>query len=129
MLSTDLGRLVKMDKPMDRTLSPRQPTSVSMTLVPFTPDKLDALALRLLDISNVLRRMSNASRDHSVTGFELHSQKPDEWLGHLEDWVLEAEGKLATAINKQRGDRRALSSPQTPPARAGKSAGTRKKKG
>src|SRR4051812_48010851 len=101
-----------------------------MTLVPFTSEKLDALALRLLDIANVLRRMSNASRDYGVTGFELHAQKPDEWLGHLEDWVLEGEGKLATAINKQRGDRRALSSPQTPPARAaGKPAATRKKKG
>ena len=100
-----------------------------MTLVPFTPEKLDDLALRLLDIATLLRKMSHSSRDYSVSGFELHSQKADEWLGHLEDWALEAEGKLASAINKNRGDRRALAAPPPPSRPAAKTAGTRKKKG
>jgi hypothetical protein len=99
-----------------------------MTLIAFTPDKLDEVALRILDIATVLRKMSQSSRDYNITGFELHNQKIEEWLGHLENWALEADGKLATTINKQRGDRRALSAPPMPPARAAAKPG-RKKKG
>ena len=82
-----------------------------MTLLPFKPEDLDALALRFLDLAAVARGMANSSRENDLEGFTLHVNKVNEWLGHLESWALEGQGKLDTALLKQRGTRRAQSLP------------------
>ena len=99
-----------------------------MTLLPFKPEDLDALALRFLDLAAVARGMANSSREYDLEGFTLHVNKVNEWLGHLEGWALEGQGKLDTALLKQRGTRRAQSLPYpAPDARAEKRPAGRKK--
>lgn len=85
-----------------------------MTLAPFPPERLDALALRLLDLAGVVRQMANKSRENVVDEFELHGQKVDEWLAHLEDWAHDGAARLETALIRQRGVRRAQSAATTP---------------
>jgi hypothetical protein len=82
-----------------------------MTLLPFTPEDLDALALRFLDLAAVVRGMANSSREHELDDFALHVNKVNEWLGHLEGWAIEGQGKLTTALIKQSGQRRAQALP------------------
>ena len=82
-----------------------------MTLIPFPPERLDALALRVFDLAAVARNMANRIREEELDGFALHGQKIDEWLGHLEDWMHDGSAKLDTAMIRHRGVKRA----QTPP--------------
>jgi hypothetical protein len=82
-----------------------------MTLLPFTPEDLDALALRFLDLAALARRMANSSRENELEGFTLHVNKVNEWLGHLEGWAHEGQAKLDTALIRQRGARRAQALP------------------
>lgn len=85
-----------------------------MTLMPFTPDDLDSLALRFLDLAALVRGMSNASRENELPSFSLHANKVNEWLAHLEDWAHESSGKLETALIRQRGALRAQALPYPP---------------
>jgi hypothetical protein len=91
-----------------------------MTLTPFTPETLDGLALRLLDLAAMLRDMANTTRDHDVSGFQLHVNKVNEWLAHLENWGHDGQAKLETLLIKQRGAQRAqnLQSPTSGPRSA-----------
>ena len=99
-----------------------------MTLMPFTPQELDNLALHFLDLAATLRHMANKSRENELDSVPLHVNKVNEWLGHLDDWAVEASGKLETAVIKQRGARRAqsLPYPQAESAPARRSAGKKK---
>ncbi len=100
-----------------------------MTLTPFPPDRLDELALRLLDLAGTVRGMSLKSRENSVPDFELHGQKIDEWLAHLEDWAHDGAARLETALIRQRGARRAQSAtPPAPEAKPEKRLATKKGK-
>ncbi len=85
-----------------------------MTLGPFPPERLDTLALRLLDLAGTVRGMALKSRENDVSDFELHGQKIDEWLAHLEDWAHDGAARLETALIRQRGLRRAQNA--APPA-------------
>ncbi|MEX2561417.1 MAG: hypothetical protein WD403_15950 [Pirellulales bacterium] len=78
-----------------------------MTLSHYSPDALDDLALRMLDLAALVRGMAHASREHDVTGFQLHSNKVHEWLTHMENWAHDGAGRLEAAIKKQQGARRA----------------------
>jgi hypothetical protein len=78
-----------------------------MTLASFPPEALDALALRLLDVAAMVRKMAVSSRENEVGDFQLHGNKVHEWLGHLEQWAHEGDGKLQTSLIRQRGVRRA----------------------
>ena len=81
-----------------------------MTLIPFPPERLDALALRLLDLAATVRSMANKSRESELKGFELHGQKIDEWLAHLDDWTHDGAARIETALIRQRGAKRAQGS-------------------
>jgi hypothetical protein len=82
-----------------------------MTLLPFKPEDLDALALRFLDLAALARGMANSSRENELDGFTLHVNKVNEWLGHLEGWAIEGQAKLDTALIRQKGKRRAEALP------------------
>jgi hypothetical protein len=79
-----------------------------MTLKPFPPNELDSLALRLLDISASVRRMSLVSQQHAIGDFRLHGNKVDEWLDNLELWVDEGLARLETIAIRHRGRRAAV---------------------
>ena len=77
-----------------------------MTLSNFPPEALDDLALRVLDIAATIREMAISSRENQLTGFQLHGNKVHEWLGRLEEWVLESTGRLDVEVAKLKGVRR-----------------------
>jgi hypothetical protein len=74
-----------------------------MTLIPFTPDRLDSLALRLLDLSSALRGMSKRCRAEGLEHFNLHDKKAAEWLARLEHWTDEALIRFDSAVHRHRG--------------------------
>jgi hypothetical protein len=76
-----------------------------MTLIPFTPDRLDALALRLLDLSATFRDMANQCRDEKLAQFKLHDKKAGEWLAKLERWTDESVRRFDLAVMRNRGAR------------------------
>jgi hypothetical protein len=78
-----------------------------MTRQPYTPDRLDQLALRVLDVSSRLRNMALRVRGESVDEFLLHDKKALEWLAHLEEWAQKSEADIELALLRQRGTRRA----------------------
>ena len=86
-----------------------------MTLMQFDPEALDVLALRLLDIAALVRKMANDSRENDLGNFQLHGNKINEWLGHLEGWAHEGRAKLETTLIKERGKARAQSVPHPAP--------------
>ena len=77
-----------------------------MTLTSFPPDMLDELALRLLDIAAIVRKMANTGRENAIRDFQLHGNKAQEWLDHLERWAYEAAGTLDAEVLRQKGMRR-----------------------
>jgi hypothetical protein len=79
-----------------------------MTLQPYDPAKLDELVLRMLDVSQVLRKMSLQIQQHEPAGFALHDKKALEWLEALEHWSRRADAELEVVLIKNRGARRAL---------------------
>ena len=78
-----------------------------MTRQPYTPDRLDQLALRVLDVCSRLRSMALRVRGESVDEFLLHDKKALEWLAHLEEWAQKSEADIELALLRQRGTRRA----------------------
>jgi hypothetical protein len=78
-----------------------------MTLQPYTPDRADQLALRLLDVSSRLRALAQRARDEGLELFQLHDKKALEWLGLLEEWSQRSMGDVDAAIRKEHGARRA----------------------
>jgi len=74
-----------------------------MTLNAYSPDSLDELSLRVLDICVVLRRMAGSLRSDELDELTLNDKKALEWLGRLEEWALKAERELEVNLLKQRG--------------------------
>ena len=100
-----------------------------MTLIPYPPQRLDDLALRLLDLAATVRKMANSSRDNGISDFELHGQKIEEWLAKLEDWANQGDADLGAAIRRAQGARRAQAAlAPSAPSRPGKRSATRKPK-
>ena len=59
-----------------------------MTLEQYTPEKLDQLALRLLDLVSELRGIANGARQAGVDGLPVHDKKALLWIDNLEQWVV-----------------------------------------
>ncbi|HEY1784860.1 MAG TPA: hypothetical protein VGG30_04895 [Pirellulales bacterium] len=78
-----------------------------MTRQAYTPDRLDQLSLRVLDVCSRLRNMALRVRSESVDEFLLHDKKALEWLAHLEEWAQKSEADIELALLRQRGTRRA----------------------
>ena len=80
-----------------------------MTLESYSPDELDQLALRALDVCGRLRQLAQSSRAEDLTTITLHDKKALEWLSKLEEWVHKTEADLAVQVLKNRGRRKAMS--------------------
>ncbi len=83
-----------------------------MTLQAYDPEKLDELALRVLDISCVFRSMAAKARSGETPKLNLQDRKAHEWLNNLEQWARKAEAELEMAIFRHRGTAKALESPR-----------------
>lgn len=87
-----------------------------MTLTRFTPDELDDLTLRLLDLTCAVREMANSGREHGISRLVLHGGKIQTWLDHLEHWAQDSAGRLRLEIKKQQGATRARNFAAAQPA-------------
>jgi hypothetical protein len=65
-----------------------------MTLQPYDPDKLDQLALRLLDQAAAMREMAHLCREYRIRDLVLHDKKANEWCENLERWTRKAKAEL-----------------------------------
>jgi hypothetical protein len=83
-----------------------------MTLQSYDPEKLDDLALRVLDISCIFRTMAAKARADQPPKLTLQDRKAHEWLTNLEQWARKAESELEMAIFKTRGTAKALEAPR-----------------
>jgi hypothetical protein len=79
-----------------------------MTLEPYGPERLDELALRLLDVCAKLRGMARRSRDEQLGAILLHDKKALDWIARLEEWAHKTEADLEVQVLKARGQRKAL---------------------
>jgi hypothetical protein len=91
-----------------------------MTLLAFPPENLDKIALRFLDVAGRVRRMALRSREAGLDAVPLHANKPQEWLAKLEAWAYDAELRVETAINRERGARRAREMTERPRKKTGR---------
>jgi len=74
-----------------------------MTLAVFPPQRLDDLALRMLDLAGLVRHMAEECRKHRLNDFQLHGQKIDEWLSNLEDWAHDGKARLQAELIRREG--------------------------
>jgi hypothetical protein len=80
-----------------------------MTLTPYSPDQIDQLALRLLDVAGTLRQMANRCRENDFEGYTLHDKKALEWCAALQRWAHKSSADLEMQIIDARATRRAAS--------------------
>jgi len=80
-----------------------------MTLEAYDPQRLDALALRVLDVAANLRSMANQCRENNLAGPVLHDKKASEWLAKLEHWSQQATTHVHLRAVQARAQRRAMS--------------------
>ncbi len=87
----------------------------TMTLVPFSPAELDALAWRFFDLAATVRKLAASTRAEQLDDVQLHGQKLEVWLTHLEAWAHDARARLDQAQHRAAGARRAaaLTEPAT----------------
>jgi len=85
-----------------------------MTLQLYTPEKLDHLALQLLDLAGVLRNMANRSREHGIADLPIHDKKALEWCASLDHWAHKAQAEVELRIRQAMAERRALSAEAAP---------------
>ncbi len=78
-----------------------------MTLEPYDADRLDQMALRVLDIAAAIRQMAGVLRLEPEIELAIHDRKSAEWLANLERWAAESQAKLEMARIKNRGVKRA----------------------
>jgi len=71
-----------------------------MTLEPYDAEQLDQLALRLFDVTAILRKMAENQRQEAVEEFLLHDKKALEWIDRLEQWARRAEADMQMQILK-----------------------------
>ena len=81
-----------------------------MTLQQYGPERLDELALRMLDVAALFRDMARQQRqgDSNAT-VGLHDRKLLEWLSSIEVWAEDARGRQQTEMIRKRGAERAQS--------------------
>lgn len=78
-----------------------------MTLEAYGPDRLDQLALRLLDVCAQLRGMARRSREEQLGTVALHDKKALEWIARLEEWSVKTAADLEVQVHKTSGQRKA----------------------
>ncbi|MCE9554121.1 MAG: hypothetical protein K8T91_12200 [Planctomycetes bacterium] len=79
-----------------------------MTLQQYGPERLDELALRMLDVASLFRDMANQQRQGDPkAAVGLHDRKLLEWLSSIEVWAEDARGRQQTEVIRKRGAERA----------------------
>jgi len=69
-----------------------------MTLSLYTPEMLDSMALRLLDVSASIRGMAEHVRSHGIGEVEIHDKKFLEWCEKIESWTDKTSSQLPVQV-------------------------------
>jgi hypothetical protein len=69
-----------------------------MTLSRYTPEMLDSMALRLLDVSASIRGMAEYVRSHKIQEVEVHDKKLLEWCEKIECWTDKTSSQLPVQV-------------------------------
>ena len=94
-----------------------------MTLQPYDAQRLDDIALRLLDLAGSVRQLSALCRENDLSTVQIHDKKAQEWIAKLDDRARDADSRLQTALIRKKALERAL----RPNAPAGEAAEGRKR--
>lgn len=94
-----------------------------MTLQPYDAQRLDDIALLLLDLAGSVRQMSRLCREHDLSTVQIHDKKAQEWIAKLDDWARDADARLQTSLIRKKAVERAL----RPNAAAGEAPEGRKR--
>jgi hypothetical protein len=78
-----------------------------MTRKAYSPEMLDELALRMLDLAVIVRQMAHSSRENQIPDLTLHDKKALEYCEKLERWTQRAQADLEICVHRQRAVRRA----------------------
>ncbi len=78
-----------------------------MTLQPYTPDRLDEIALRMLDLAALFRQLSHGVREQEVQSLTLHDKKALDWCSKLESWGRKCQAEMEFKIHSAKAARRA----------------------
>ena len=97
-----------------------------MTRKPYSPEQLDQLALRFLDLSSVLRKMSIFIDENDILSIDLNDRKTLEYLDRLELWAHKSASELDRTALAHRGAKRAKGLASQP--KAGGAVGKRRKR-
>lgn len=74
-----------------------------MTLETYNVERLDRLALRVVDIAAEIRRIGRIAGELPETPLALHDRKALEWIGQLEQWAAECRTRAELAALVQKG--------------------------
>lgn len=78
-----------------------------MTKSLYSPDQLDSLAVRVLDVSVALRSMARQCRSEGIDALEMHDRKALLWLEQLEEWSAKVERQVQSRLIEVQAERRA----------------------
>ena len=75
-----------------------------MTLQPYSPEKMEKLALRLLDISAQLRGIAKDLRTNQLKELRLNDKKALFWCENLETWAQKNRNHLDLILKPMKND-------------------------
>ena len=77
-----------------------------MTLQTYDAQKLDWLALQLLDLAATARQMSTLCGEYDIETFALHDKKALQWWRNLDRWLCKARAELEMMVIDARASHR-----------------------
>ncbi len=76
-----------------------------MTLTPYSPDRLDQLALRFFDLASQVRAWAHTCREAGLDDWTLHDKKALEQLAQLDAWAHKSQADLEWCLISVRAQR------------------------
>jgi len=78
-----------------------------MTLQTYSPEQLDELALRMLDLAALLRQVAQSARQHEIPSLPIHDKKALDWFAKLESWGRRCQSDMELTLHSAKAARRA----------------------
>jgi len=75
-----------------------------MTLQAYSPEKMEKLALRLLDISAQLRNIAQDLRENQLEELRINDKKALFWCENLEIWVQKNRNHLDLILKQAKSE-------------------------
>ena len=75
-----------------------------MTLQTYSPEKMEKLALRLLDVSTQLRGIAKDLRANQLEELRLNDKKALLWSENLEIWAQKNRNHLDLILKQMKND-------------------------